>query len=124
MPILEYANTLLQKHNNNHEGGVDLWYIRMGGKELELPMESALAKIFYPIYSWNGKIAKSLPHEVREIMICLHEAAKRYDINRRDNDKFSAAAFNLICWFGDSHSSNRKENNLADVLKRFMSDLT
>jgi hypothetical protein len=24
MPILEYANTLLQKHNNNHEGGVDL----------------------------------------------------------------------------------------------------
>lgn len=125
MPILQYANVLLQKHNNNHQGGVNLWSIEIvGGKKLELPVEFALAKMFYPIYWWNGKIAKSFPHEVRELMICLDEAAKRYDMNRKNNDKFSVAAFHLICGFWDNHSFNREENNLAKVLETFTRDLT
>lgn len=117
MPILEYAKVLLEKHHNNHQDGVDLWSVFIEGKEVSLlPIEVALKNIFHPIYSGNGKLIKWLPKDAEEIILCLENASRR----NQTGNKFSIAAFNLICNLGD----RRSHKGLSNILKEFTSDLT
>ncbi|KKQ36033.1 MAG: hypothetical protein US50_C0001G0035 [Candidatus Nomurabacteria bacterium GW2011_GWB1_37_5] len=123
IPILKWAESLLEENKKGKIKLSETVLIKNGKEEKLAPtIETALNRIFYPIYSGEGKVPEGMPKDVKEIITLIKRSSEEHQPLSvfRTTSKIGGASFNLICNFGD----NFKHKGIKEVLKQFENDIT